>query len=429
MGKRIFLITGAIFLCTSIIFSFSDYQKSLFIKAIRSVDSYVNIGVYILSPKQPCISYEKHIDRHFRPASCTKLFTAAAILHELGAEYRYKTDLLFDGRQQGNTLLGNVYLKAAGDPSFTRQDLEVLIIQLKSRGIVRIQGDICIDSSLFDGSRNQLFAAGVGVDDIGKRWNASTTALIIDRNLTKGYDGYVIAREDPYQYAQQIIKDTLQAQAIVCSGKIHGAQVPQGNVQVLAQHISEPIHELIAHMLKVSDNVYANAMFKLLGAKKSGLPGTWQNGIEAMQAFLKTTVGIDSSNMVIADGAGLSLYNLITPRQVVHLLDWIYKQSKFFELFADCLAISGIDGTLKERLVQYPGIIKAKTGTLLCGVTSLSGYFCPSKGAPIIFSIMTNNFINNNRCSYKEDIEDKLCSLIVEFCCTSDNSAHTCVSS
>ncbi len=55
-------------------------------------------------------------DRLFRPASVTKLFSAAAVLEELGADYRFRTPLYISGKKdaQGN-VRGDLILVAAGD--------------------------------------------------------------------------------------------------------------------------------------------------------------------------------------------------------------------------------------------------------------------------------------------------------------------------
>lgn len=400
--------------------AFLQEQINALKHVVKNKDPYVNIGIYAISPGDNQYLYEKNIDRLFTPASNTKLFTAAAALSILGPEYCYCTKLVTDGCQDGNMLHGNVYLKAAGDPTLTMQNLENLFYGLKEKGIEIIDGNVCIDLTIFDDCQEEYFGRGYCVDDFGFLYNLPTTSLTIDRNIITDSNGNDLVINNPQEHVLSVVKCLLDKLEITCQENILICQSPNSKLEMVAQHCSKQLKDLVAHMLKVSDNLYANALFKTLGAYQSKSPGSWQNGKQAVKSFLKNAVGIEPTDIVIEDGAGLSLYNLITPRQVVQLLTWIYNQPELFEIFKDTLAISGTDGTLLNRLKDHPGIVKAKTGTLGSGVSALSGYILDSDHDPIIFSILINNFIqyqyeNVEGINYKTDIEDKICSSIIEF--------------
>ena len=50
------------------------------------------------------------------------------------------------------------------------------------------------------------------------------------------------------------------------------------------------------------------------------LPGTWDVGLDSIKSFLAKEVLIDTSNIRIADGSGVSRYNLNSSAQLISLL-------------------------------------------------------------------------------------------------------------
>lgn len=394
---------------------FTKKQKDTIKKIVKTKDPHVNIGIYVTSASNPDIIFAKHINRLFTPASNTKLFTAAAAFHILGPDFHYKTTLSSDGSQKGNRLLGNLYLKASGDPSLTQHHLIKLFSQLKTNGITFVNGDICIDLSIFDNNQTQYFGKGSCIGDIGATWHQPTTSLIVDKNNVVSSYGITTPILDPQQHTLLLTKYLLAKNNINYNGTIRISSTTNKTMKTLAQHSSKPMKDLIAHMLKTSDNLYANAIFKTIGAHQSGTPGTWENGKQAVKHFLSKNVHIDPTTLVLEDGAGCSQYNLISPQQTVKLLTWIYNQPQLYDIFLKCLAVSGTDGTLKTRMTKNAGIIKAKTGTL-GRASSLCGYLLVENHTPFIFSIYINNFIQSqtNNISYKRDIEDKICEYLTE---------------
>jgi D-alanyl-D-alanine carboxypeptidase/D-alanyl-D-alanine-endopeptidase (penicillin-binding protein 4) len=79
----------------------------------------------------------------------------------------------------------------------------------------------------------------------------------------------------------------------------------------------------------------------------------------------------------------------------------------------DSLPISGVDGALKNRMIDIAGKVKAKTG-LLAGVSSLSGYL-ESNDDLLAFSILTNGFIAKSLYApeCRTMVEDVICRLLV----------------
>ncbi|MGB5632340.1 MAG: D-alanyl-D-alanine carboxypeptidase/D-alanyl-D-alanine-endopeptidase [Waterburya sp.] len=142
-----------------------------------------------------------------------------------------------------------------------------------------------------------------------------------------------------------------------------------------------------------SDNAYANVLLSYLG------------GSQSVQQAL-TSLGVDSNGYRLRDGSGLSRNNLATPRTLVSTLRAMYR-ARGNETFLASLPVAGISGTLKNRLRQTTaqGTVRAKTGTLK-GVKALSGYVDHPQYGILVFSIITNQSINQSSVPIVHAIDD-----------------------
>jgi D-alanyl-D-alanine carboxypeptidase/D-alanyl-D-alanine-endopeptidase (penicillin-binding protein 4) len=158
---------------------------------------------------------------------------------------------------------------------------------------------------------------------------------------------------------------------------------------VLASHESRPLIEDIRVINKVSQNLHAEILLRLLAREKGTAP-TVANGLEVLRGFTNK-VGLASDQYVFFDGSGLSRQNLVTPHGIVTLLEYASKQTWSKE-FRDTLPLAGVDGSLADRFKGSvaQGRVFAKTGSL-GGVKALSGYGTTSHGDQIAFSILSNN--------------------------------------
>ncbi|GAC1470378.1 MAG: D-alanyl-D-alanine carboxypeptidase/D-alanyl-D-alanine-endopeptidase [Isosphaeraceae bacterium] len=73
-------------------------------------------GLLVVDPKSGKTVFERNADQLFCPASVTKLFTAAAALADLGADFRFQTPVVSQGKlAKDGTLRGDLILVARGD--------------------------------------------------------------------------------------------------------------------------------------------------------------------------------------------------------------------------------------------------------------------------------------------------------------------------
>ncbi|MGA0816485.1 MAG: D-alanyl-D-alanine carboxypeptidase, partial [Burkholderiaceae bacterium] len=79
------------------------------------------------------------------PASTIKLVTTAAAMDLLGPDYRPVTRFYALGPIQKGVLKGGLGILGGGDPKLVIEDLQVVMAELKAKGIRRIEGRFVLD--------------------------------------------------------------------------------------------------------------------------------------------------------------------------------------------------------------------------------------------------------------------------------------------
>jgi D-alanyl-D-alanine carboxypeptidase/D-alanyl-D-alanine-endopeptidase (penicillin-binding protein 4) len=112
-------------------------------------------------------------------------------------------------------------------------------------------------------------------------------------------------------------------------------------------------------------------------------------GIEAISRAIQP-LGVSPITYQQVDGSGLSRSNRAEAETFVTLLKGMSKTPEN-KIFYDSLSVSGVNGTLRNRLKDplVHGKVHAKTGTLT-GVRGLSGYLENPNYGPLVFSIIIN---------------------------------------
>jgi serine-type D-Ala-D-Ala carboxypeptidase/endopeptidase (penicillin-binding protein 4) len=143
--------------------------------------------------------------------------------------------------------------------------------------------------------------------------------------------------------------------------------------------------------LKPSQNQIAEMLFRTVALEKYGA-GRTDSARSIVGAQIASWGAAVPSEAVIRDGSGLSRYDYISPRTVVHILDAM-RRSQYFTTYYDALPIAGIDGTIRNRMKGTPaqGNVHAKTGSVALA-RSLSGYVTTADHHMLIFSFLANNW-------------------------------------
>ncbi len=225
-----------------------------------------------------------------------------------------------------------------------------------------------------------------------------------------------VAIENPVMYALTVMKETFLKKGITIDGyltdiKNFSKHILPENLVPLIKHRSVPLYEIIKETNKNSNNFYAEQLLKTLGLEIFNY-GTAENGVKACRELFNN-MGINPDNMVMADGSGLSRLNLVTPRQIVNLLSYMYKTNEF-DKFYSSLPIAGVDGTLVNRMrkTNAENNVRAKGGYNI-GASSLSGYLRTVSGEPIVFSMIVNNYLVPTTLAIY--VQDNVCLRLVNF--------------
>ncbi|QHM73688.1 D-alanyl-D-alanine carboxypeptidase DacB [Mixta intestinalis] len=394
----------------------------------------------------PLVDY--HSKQMALPASTMKVVTALAALLELGPDFRFRTTLETEGKIDNGTLKGDLIARFGGDPTLSRQDLRNMVAALTKQGITHIQGNLVVDTSVFSSHDK---APGWPWNDNTQCFSAPPAAAIVDKNcfsvslysaerpndnafirvasyypvtmfsqvrtLAKGspdapyceldvvpgelnrytLTGCMTQRSEPLPlafaiqdgaaWAGAILKAMLQDAGIDYSGHlVRQTRVTEPGT-LLAETQSAPLHDLLKIMLKKSDNMIADTVFRTIGRHYFNVPGTWRAGSDAVRRLLRQKANIDLGNSIQVDGSGLSRHDLIAPATMMQVLQYIAQNDQQLN-FISMLPLAGYDGTLRYRgglhEAGVDGKVSAKTGSL-SGVYNLAGFITTASGQRVAF--------------------------------------------
>jgi D-alanyl-D-alanine carboxypeptidase/D-alanyl-D-alanine-endopeptidase (penicillin-binding protein 4) len=429
-------------------------------------------GIRIISGKTGATLLEHNAGTPLMPASNMKIVTSAAALSLLKPEFRFKTHLLTDGRINGETLQGNLYLKGFGDPVLTDERLQQLMQELRFLGVRSVTGNLIADDSFFDQERvgrgwkstygaaaysAQISALSLNLNTVEVRVrptqvgrpanitlkpesnffqvvNQTTTSgggtrLHIARQLVNGRNQVIVSGnlyvrgrteietinlEDPSLYVGSVAQNLLRKEEVIVQGRVLRGTTPPG-AGLLAVTESPPLREVVSELNKNSINLIAENLLKFMGANFEGAPGSSAKGAKVvMDRFLINQVGLPRNNgLVMADGSGLSPLNRMTAVVFTEVLQHMLTQYDVSVDFIASLAISGVDGTLKKRM-NTPDLkrrVRAKTG-FINGASSLSGYVYTKKNEIVIFSFLMNHYHNFYAAS---STQERLCRQLLDW--------------
>ena len=189
---------------------------------------------------------------------------------------------------------------------------------------------------------------------------------------------------------------------------ISSVEAPLEGRKILATHISVSVAQDIMVIDKLSQNLHAELLLRLLG-KVFGRDGSFAEGARVVRQFI-TGIGVDDNDFFLYDGSGMSMDDRVAPRVYTKLLTYASKQP-WGQAWRDTLPIAGVDGTLAGRFRNSPlkGKLSAKTGTHN-EADALSGYLTTASGKTLAFSILVNGHRPGSHA--EEQAIDHICEVI-----------------
>lgn len=340
---------------------------------------------------------ERRATDPFIPASTQKLLVGAAALGALGADHRFRTELVAASPPAGGSV-DRLWLVGGGDPLLAvREYAEHLrTVPLAAEHPVTPQEDLA----------DAVAAAGItqvgGVVGDASRHEGDPTvptwkpAYIADRDVSylsaltvnggwSAWSPATVTAPDPAVEAAAQLTRLLRARGVAVAGDPSRGEAPAGAARVAAVS-SPPLSEIVTTLLRESDNLVAELLTREIGLVRRGV-GDTPDGTAAVVEVLDE-LGVETSGVTLVDGSGLDRANRATCAAVMGALS--LRERPGFEALDRGLAVAGRSGTLVKRMIgtELEGRLRAKTGSLN-GVTGLVGVF--DRTPELSFSLLAND--------------------------------------
>lgn len=347
-------------------------------------------SVLIESADGSTIYYQRNPTTGLAPASNTKLFTSSTAFGLLGTNHFFETRVYGNGVVSAGTLTGDLNLVSEHDITWNsdvlanpRAALDLIASQLKAGGLTNISGNVQCYGACF--------------------YNLSATDA----------SNHDAPNQLPYNAsAATNFMAALQAQGITVAGAPVGKTgfSPPGTLMNIYHSTNltyngQPLRLDIAciPMLKVSQNVMADALLRHIGYKLSGVD-SFAAGAARVVPWLNS-VGVNTNGIVMLDGSGLSHSDRFSALQTVTLVRYMLGT---FSSYATTFPIGCVDGTLAGRFcgTDGSGHVHGKTGSLSISI-GLSGYLDnPYDSRRYIFSFISNNQSGIDQANTRQAMDD-----------------------
>ncbi|NQV29844.1 MAG: D-alanyl-D-alanine carboxypeptidase/D-alanyl-D-alanine-endopeptidase [Candidatus Marinimicrobia bacterium] len=231
--------------------------------------------------------------------------------------------------------------------------------------------------------------------DYGRERGTNSAWIEGDYRLQRGESETTITVHNPTLFTVHVLKERLEEAGISVIGKPIDADdlndsLDYSMTSELFSYYSHPMSDILSKVNRPSQNFIAETLQKTLGAE-FGAEGSSKEG-RKIQMMFYDSLGMDTRNLKLRDGSGLSRQNLVSPNTSTSLLKMMWDHP-YRSYYIESLPLSGVTGTIRKRALgtSAEGNVRAKTGTIGY-VRSLSGYTWTQSGEPVIFSMMVNHY-------------------------------------
>lgn len=401
-------------------------------------NSSVSVSIKYIDTKVP--AYELNQNIPIPPASTQKIVTTLPAIKTLGQNYKFTTKLY-------KNTLGDYLFVLGADPYLTTEDLSKLIQKMPPE-----IKSISIDDSILD---KKEWGEGWQWDDDLNPLMPKFSAYNLDKNIinldmeptSEGAPALLTFEKSyPTTFINQLITSTSTnysldrkiyetPDVISVNGTISKTVVvpipvnspkkyfklrltdvlinaEKSNSGVFLEkklnknyfYVDKITHSLTTaenDILKNSNNMVAETVFKLAGGKYKHSAGSFNAGLEMFNNYCKNN-NLDTTRINIVDASGVSKNNLMVAD---FMTDFLIKNKQDIE---PMLATAG-EGTLTNRVLYLKGNLKAKTGTL-SNISAITGFLSTQNGHKYAFCIMINDAKTSSKD--KKLLEDTLIKTI-----------------
>ncbi len=422
-----------------------------------------SIGFCIQNAKTSEVISQYNSYQFLIPASTLKVVTTSAALGILGSNFRYETKLVYSGIFNATTgvLNGDIIIVGSGDPTlqsdcFTKDNFQITDYWasiLNEKGIKEIKGKVIGDASCFERTvpgtwiwadiGNYFGTVPCGLSFMDNKFklyftskeNGSEAQLIKTipnylntayqiqtKVMSKGTEDEAYVYGDPFSFKKEIkgtippnknnyeVEASLPDPALLCAEMLYQSlqkagikceKFPEANYfqknnnekrELLYTHFSPTLDKIIYHTNLKSNNLYCESLLKTLGK------GSVTAGIDLVKSYWQER-GLNTEQLYMADGCGLSRANTITPLFQTQLLGKIYRDTSMYRIIKNSLPSAGKNGSMSNigKGTFIENNLQAKTG-YINRARGYCGYLKTKSGNELAFSILFNNYT----CSAKE---------------------------
>ena len=340
------------------------------------------------------------------PASTEKVLTAAAALETMGPGFRFETRALAAAAPTGNGTVDRIVLEGNGDPVLATADFQnwrkgdpkhrdevttplgALADSIVKSGVRNVPGGIVVDGTRYESVRyvptwRDSYRLNGEVGPLG--------ALTVNDGFEE-YRGRPQGANDPAVLAGSELAALLTARGVtvgpVAAGRVGSEKTVVGSVA------SAPLSDIVASMIRGSDNYTAEMLTKELAVRNGVRPGTTAEGVKVTVTELGKA-GVPTDGITMIDGSGLDRGNRV-PCEAIDAVLVKTRTDPKLRAIDEGFAVAGKNGTLVDRFggTDLVGRLRAKTGTLQ-GVTGLAGELDGAR--PLTFTLIANDSFDLTR--------------------------------
>ncbi|MCU1404039.1 MAG: D-alanyl-D-alanine carboxypeptidase/D-alanyl-D-alanine-endopeptidase [Glaciihabitans sp.] len=336
------------------------------------------------------------------PGSAMAALTATAAVSKLGADYRLSTSVL------DSNSTGTIVLVGGGDPTLTALgEGEESVYAGAAKLDDLATSTLVAFEAAHPGKKITQIVLDASYWDKADRWNSTW-----DRSLqTGGSLSEVTAlqvdgdRDDPRAQVSPRSTEPIKRAGIAFAKALgldpDDITIREGKAEngatLLGQVNSAPLSTLVQQMLSNNDATLAEAVARVLSVE-TGFGGSAASLQQAIPQVLKA-LGLDTSDLTIRDGSGLSNADAVPASFLSHLMAKVSGEEPLASVLLG-LPIAAETGSLAGRFTgdnaSAAGQVSAASGAVN-GSRSLAGVINSADETPLAFAfVATGNTINDD---------------------------------